>query len=235
MKKIILLGLALISFNFAFAQGNQRKSEVFVQIEEPGNYTVYLDNEFVGSANGRFRFYDVYNSAPTLSIIQGNITLYKRKLSTNPNQRLVLSYSKRSGLIISKELNIYRNRQYALNDFDDYTDSYNTGIVPPIISLPDRNYRLLSAEAFQQFYDQYKKESFDDGRTKMINAVSRNASLSSAQIRTLLKPYTFDQKRLDMAKSLYKDVADPQNYFTLSDVFEFFNYKDSFLEFLGKQ
>lgn len=235
MKKIILLGLALISFNFAFAQGNQSKSEVFVQIEEPGNYTVYLDNEFVGSANGRFRFYDVYNSAPTLSIIQGNSTLYKRKLRTNPDQRLVLSYSKRNGLSITKELNIYRNRQYALNDFDDYTDAYNTGIVPPITSRPDRNYRLLSAEAFQQFYDQYKKESFDDGRTKLINAVSKNASLSSVQIRTLLKPYTFDQNRLEIAKSLYKDVADPQNYFTLSDTFGFFNYKDSFLEFLGKQ
>ncbi|WP_316802179.1 DUF4476 domain-containing protein [Pedobacter nototheniae] len=235
MKKIILLGLALISFNFAFAQGSQGKSEVFLQIEAPGTYTVYLDNEFVGSANGRFRFYDVYNSAPTLSIIQGNTTLYKRKVRTNPDQRIILNYSKRDGLSIVKELNIYRNRQYALNDFDDYTDAFNTGIVPPIISFPDRNYRLLSSEAFQQFYDQYKKESFDNDRTRLISAVSKNASLSSAQVRILLKPYTFDQNRLETAKTLYKDVADPQNYFTLSDVFEFFNYKNSFLEFIAKQ
>jgi len=232
MKRTLFLGVAMLFAALAFAQNNRNTAEVFLQISQPGKYSVYLDDEVVGSANGRFRFYDVYNSEPILSIIQGNTVLLKQRIRVSPEQRIILSFENKR-LITLKQLSIFRNNQYAHNDFDGYTGDFNTGIVLPLQS--DLNSRLLSAEAFQQFLSQYNKEHFDGDRTRQINAVSKNASLTSAQIRTILKPYTFDTNRLDMAKLLYTKVADPQNYFTLSDIFQFFNYKDSFLEFLEKQ
>lgn len=218
----------------SFAQNNRSSAEVFLQIVNPGKYNVYLDDELVGSANGRFRFYDVYNTAPILSIIQGNTVILKQRIRVIPQQRLVLSFEDKR-LIILKQLTIYRNRQYALDDFDGYTGDYNTGIVPPPPAVPELNYRLLSDEAFQAFLTQYRRESFDDGRTRMINVVSKNASLLSAQARVLLKSFAFDDERLKVARNLYKTVADPQNYFTLSDIFTFKSNKDDFLKYLENQ
>lgn len=234
MKKIIFLGLAMLFATLSFAQNNRSTAEVFVQIVNPGKYNVYLDDELVGSASGRFRFYDVYNTAPVLSIIQGNTVILKQRIRVIPQQRIVLSFEDKR-LITLKQLTIYRNRQYALNDFDGYTGDYNTGIVPPPPAIPELNYRLLSDEAFQTFLSQYKKESFDDGRTRMINVVSKNASLLSAQARVLLKSFAFDDERLKVARNLYKTVADPQNYFTLSDIFVFKSNKDDFLKYLENQ
>lgn len=234
MKKTIFLGLAMIFATLSFAQNNRSSAEVFLQIVNPGKYNVYLDDELVGSANGRFRFYDVYNTAPTLSIIQGNTVIFKQRIRVIPQQRLVLSFEDKR-LITLKQLTIYRNRQYALNDFDGYTGDYNTGIVPPPPALPEVNYRLLSDEAFQTFLTQYRRESFDDGRLRMINVVSKNSSLLSAQAKVLLKSFTFDDERLKVARNLYKNVADPQNYFTLSDIFVFPSNKDDFLKYLEKQ
>ncbi|WP_426326574.1 DUF4476 domain-containing protein [Pedobacter sp. R-06] len=234
MKKTIFLGLAMLFATLSFAQNNRSSAEVFLQIANPGKYNVYLDDELVGSANGRFRFYDVYNTAPILSIIQGNTVILKQRIRVIPQQRLVLSFEDKR-LITLKQLTIYRNRQYALDDFDGYTGDYNTGIVPPPPAVPELNYRLLSDEAFQAFLTQYRRESFDDGRTRMINVVSKNASLLSAQARVLLKSFAFDDERLKVARNLYKTVADPQNYFTLSDIFTFKSNKDDFLKYLENQ
>jgi hypothetical protein len=234
MKKTIFLGLAMLFATLSFAQNNRSSAEVFLQIVNPGKYNVYLDDELVGSGNGRFRFYDVYNTAPILSIIQGNTVVLKQRIRVIPQQRLVLSFEDKR-LITLKQLIMYRNRQYALNDFDGYTGDYNTGIVPPLPPQPEVNYRLLSDEAFQAFLTQYRKESFDDGRLRMINVVSKNSSLLSAQARVLLKSFSFDDERLKVARNLYKNVADPQNYFTLSDIFVFPSNKDDFLKYLEKQ
>lgn len=234
MKRTLFLGLAMLIATLSFAQNNRSAAEVFLQIRQPGKYTVYLDDELVGSSTGRFRFYDVYNSTPVLSIIQGNIVILKQRIEVNPDQRLILSFENRR-LSTLKQLNIFRNNQYALNDFDGYTGDYNTGIVPPITPQPDFNYRILSEAAYQQFLAQYRKENFDDGRLRMINVVTKNAVLLTAQIRPLLKSFTFDDERLKTAIKLYKSVADPQNYFSLSDIFVFPSNKDDFLKYLEKQ
>ncbi|WP_084152993.1 DUF4476 domain-containing protein [Pedobacter jeongneungensis] len=234
MKTTIFLGLAMLFATLSFAQNNRRSAEVFLEIVNPGKYNVYLDEELVSSANGRFRFYDVYNSAPILSIIQGNTVILKQRIRVIPEQRLILSLEGKQ-LITLKQLNIFRNRQYALNDFDGYTGDYNTGIVPPVVPQPDFSYRLLSEEAFQTFLTQYRRENFDDGRLRMINVVTKNSSLLSAQVKILLKSFNFDDQRLKVATNLYKNVADPQNYFTLSDIFVFPSNKDDFLKYLEKQ
>ncbi|MBO9674944.1 MAG: DUF4476 domain-containing protein [Sphingobacteriaceae bacterium] len=234
MKTTIFLGLAMLFATLTFAQNNYRSAEVFLEIVNPGKFNVYLDEELVSSAKGRFRFYDVYNSTPVLSIFQGNTEILKQRISVIPEQRLVLSLEGNE-LITLKQLNIFRNRQYMLDDFDGYTGDYNTGIVPPVLPQPDLTYRLLSPEAFQEFYANYKNLSFDNERVRLINAVNKKASFSSSQCKLILKTFTFDVERLKTAKTLYQTVLDPQNYFTLAETFEFFNYKDEFLKFLENQ
>ncbi|WP_199141285.1 DUF4476 domain-containing protein [Pedobacter sp. ASV12] len=226
MKKIILLALALWSAQLAFAQGNRTKAEVFIEVEDRGTFTVYLDNEFVGSTNGRFRFYDVYNASPTLSIVQGNKKIYSARISVRPDERIVFSYSIRQGLKQVKALNLYRNRQYALDDFDDYAGAYNTGIVPP--ARPGNT----NSNNFESLLTMVKKEAFDDGKMNVILVYANNNRLYTDQVATLLQGFTTDDKKLSLAKSLWALIADPQQYFSLANSFSFMSTKDDFLNFI---
>ncbi len=228
MKTYLLLGLALLSTHLAFAQNNRAKAEVFIQIEDQGSFTVYLDDEFVGSANGRFRFYDVYNIRPTLSILQGNKRIFSNKIDLHLDQRLILSYSINRGLRVDKELSIYKDRRYALNDFDDYSDNYNTGIVPP-----NRPSRPDNIRSFNELNALVKKTPFDDDKAKVIDAYVTYTQLSTAQTATLLNSFMQDDKKLALAKSLVPAINDIQNYYTLKESFSFISTKDDFIAFLN--
>ncbi|MBB2145960.1 DUF4476 domain-containing protein [Pedobacter sp. LMG 31464] len=226
MKTYILLGMALLSAHLSFSQTN--KAEVFLQIEDRGNFTVYLDNELVGSSKGRFRFYDVDNASPSLTILQGNKRIFNGRINVHPEQRLVLTYTLRSGLKTINELKIYRNGQYALNDFDNYTGSYNTGIVPP--TIPNGN----SINPFNSLLAMVKKEPFDDDKIKVIQAYTVHSYLSTAQTAVLLKTFNQDDKKLFLAKNLVPVISDLQNYYTLKEEFTFLSSKDEFLKFLNE-
>ncbi|KQB99590.1 DUF4476 domain-containing protein [Pedobacter sp. Hv1] len=230
MKPYILLMLALLGAQLSLAQNNRSKAEVFIQIEDQGNFTVYLDDEFVGSANGRFRFYDVYNTRPTLSILQGNKRIFSTKIDLQLDQRLILNYSLRRGLQFYKELSIYKDRQYALNDFDDYSNNFNTGIVPPTKPRPTEN-----SKAFNDLSILIKKESFDDDKIKLIQAYVAYNDLSTIQVAILLKSIINDDKKLSLAKSLTPAISDIQNYYTLKESFTFISTKDNFINFLNSR
>lgn len=234
MKKIIFLGVAMLFATLSFAQSNRNSAEVFLQIIKPGKYTVYLDDELVSSATGRFRFYDVYNSKPELSIMQGDRAILKERINVNAQERLILAFNN-GRLNVINQLNLFRNNQYALNDFYGYNEPYNGGAVP----RPDRgsgmSYTLMSPEAFQQFFSLYKKEKFDDGRSRLIKATGKNATFSTEQIRYLLKEFSFDDQRLEIAKYLYPKTVDRQNYTILAETFRFRSSKDDFLDFIAKE
>ncbi|RQO65654.1 hypothetical protein DBR40_23035 [Pedobacter sp. KBW01] len=234
MKKTILLGLVMLFATLSFAQNNRSAAEVFLQITKPGKYMVYLDDELVGSATGRFRFYDVYNSKPELSIMQGDRLILKEPINVNAQERLVLGFDN-GKLNVIKQLSLFRNNQYALDDFYGYS-----GDPKGDISLrPDRgqvrNYNLMSPEAFQQYFSLYKKERFDDGRSRLIKATSKNATFITEQVKYLLKEFSFDDQRLETAKHLYSKTLDKQNYTLLAETFRFSSSKDDFLNFIAKE
>jgi hypothetical protein len=225
MKTYILLGLAIFIANLSLAQNNRDKTEVFIQIEDRGNFTVQLDDDFIGSNKGKFRFYEVYSSGPTLSILQGNQKIYSKRLATHANMRLVLNFSVRSGLKVIKELNIYRNGQYALNDFDDYTGGYNTGIVPPRTDNRQNNFENLLAMV--------KRESFDDGKIKLIQVYAASNRLTTAQTASLLQSFMRDESKLIAIKQIFPVILDPQQVYTLKDSFTFNSGKEDFLNYLN--
>lgn len=222
MKTYILLALALFSVQLSFAQNSRGTAEVFIQIEDRGNFTISLDNESISSAKGRFRFYEVYNPFTTLTVSQGNRQIFSRKIEFPYNQRSIYSFSQRRGLQLTQTLSIYRNGQYALNDFDDYVGAYNTGIVPP---HQNNSFDLLQA--------QVKRESFDSGKASIIQAYAKNNYLSTAQVALLFKNINQDNVKLELAKNLLPTITDIQNYYTLREAFTFLSSKDDFMQFLS--
>jgi hypothetical protein len=126
MKRLVLLFAIMLQTALTFGQ-NRSTSEVFVEIPERGNYVVYLDDDFAGSSKGRFRFYDVYRNSPTLVVKKDSVELFRRRINVAPNTRMIVSYSKRSGLRNVVTLPIFDRGQYALDDWDRSYAGNGTG------------------------------------------------------------------------------------------------------------
>lgn len=227
MKKLILLGLmALLSINLASAQRNRGKAEVFVQVAERGNFKVYLDDELISSVTGRFRFYDVYNTRSILTILAGSEKVFSREINVIPNKRLVFNFSRRSGLTLLKDLNIYINNVYALDDFDEYIDAAVS---------PNRPGQPQYSNDFDALVARVKQEAFDDQKLKVITAYSNYAALSTKQIGQLLPLFFKDESKLLLAKQEFQYVVDPHQFYLLKDSFTFMGTKDEFMKFLEAQ
>lgn len=224
MKNYILLGIALISAHLAFAQNNRSKAEVFIQIEDRGNFTVNLDNESISSSKGRFRFFDIFNTTPTLSISQGDKVIYSKQIEVKGEERLIFSYGLRQGLKIYKSLPIYRNGKYALDNFDQVAEAYNTGIVPPKVEN--------SISPFLALQTAVKKASLDDEKMDVILVGLKRNELSTTQLTQLLKLMNDDDRKLKIAKSAYYRISDPQNFYALEDAFSFSNRQNDFINYL---
>ncbi len=224
MKQYILLGLTLVIAQLTFAQNGRSKAEVFIQIADRGSFTIYVDDESVGSTTGKFRFYDVYNRAPVISILQGTKKIYSNKVNVKFDERIIFNFSVREGLTQIKNLTIYRNGQYALDDFGNYAGAYNTGIVPP---KP-----VPSISQFEILYNAVKKEPWDEGKTKLIQLYAANSSLNTSETILLLKTFSNDDKKLLAVKSLLPAISDVANAYSLTEAFTFMGTKDTFLDYL---
>lgn len=218
--------MALLSISLAFAQRNRGKAEVFVQVAERGHFKVYLDDELISSATGRFRFYDVYNTRPILTILAGSEKVFSREINVIPNKRLVFNFSRRSGLTLLKELNIYINNVYALDDFDEYVDA---------VVSPNRPGQPQYSNDFDALVARVKQEAFDDQKLKVITAYSNYAALSTKQIGQLLPLFFKDESKLLLAKQEFQYVVDPHQFYLLKDSFTFMSTKDEFMKFLEAQ
>lgn len=79
----------------------------------------------------------------------------------------------------------------------------------------------MSPSAFSAARETIGKQSFDDVKLSTVNQILRTNCLSSAQIKEIMKLFSFEASRLEFAKSAYGRCVDPNNYFMINDAFEF--------------
>lgn len=87
----------------------------------------------------------------------------------------------------------------------------------PTIAAP----QPMSAESFAKLMKGLKAEAFDDGKASFIASFAAQGRLTCAQARELLKTFSFDDGRTKSAVVLYPRLTDPENFFTVLDVFSF--------------
>ena len=79
----------------------------------------------------------------------------------------------------------------------------------------------VSAENFAKLLKGLKAESFDDGKASFVATFATNGRLNCEQARELLKTFSFDDGRSKAAIALYPRLTDPENFFTVLEVFSF--------------
>lgn len=230
MKKIILLFAVLLQTTAIFAQRRPQTSELFLEISDRGKFTVYLNEEYAGSSQGRFRFFEVSDPNPVLTILQENRPVFKQRIRLEGNKRIIASYSQRRGFQINSALAVLNRGQYLLDDWDG---SLNTqpGYPPVNPGYPERSYSM-NPEDFKQFMNAVRTEHFDRERIKIIDIALKNNYFSTQQVGEIIRTLDFEDQRLDVAKRAYNVTVDKNNYYTLKDSFKFLNGQDGLMDFL---
>jgi hypothetical protein len=79
----------------------------------------------------------------------------------------------------------------------------------------------LSADEFAKFLKGVHANAFDTGKLPFVEDYAKTRWFSSAQVRDVLKDFAFDDGRVKAAVVLHPRLTDPENFFTVLDVFAF--------------
>ncbi|NRF39085.1 DUF4476 domain-containing protein [Pedobacter foliorum] len=239
MKTLILFIAALLQTSLIFAQTQDSNTELFIEVAEQGKITVYVDNELVSSSKSRFRFYDIENTSPTVIIMRNNRQIAKTTLSLTRNSRTIAHYSSINGLKVINTLPIFDANQYALDNWDGMLESTPSRPTRPSRPAePNRPNRLddyvMSNQSFDQLLNMVKRTDFDNAKIKLIKSALSTNKVSISQLTALVKVFNFDSPRLEVAKFAYNSVVDKQNYFKVTEVFDFDSKKDELMDYISK-
>lgn len=232
MKKLLFLLVLLLQTSFIFAQNSRGTAELFIEIPERGNYVVYVDDEFAGSAKGRFRFYDLRNNSAMVVLKKDNEEVFRRRISLPINARLLASYSNRTGWRNIATLNLYDRGQYALDNWDRTILNDRPG---PGQGVGDPYDDFMTPEEFLQLRAIVAKETWADEQTKLIKIALKSSSLTTDQVYELLKVLKLGGDHLELAKYAYPFLADKKNAIKLANTFRFPLDKPAYYDFIAKQ
>ena len=90
----------------------------------------------------------------------------------------------------------------------------------------DRHDRVMNDQLFKTFYNNLKKEPFEDDRMALLNTALANSDFTSAQCLQVTKLYTFDDDRMAIMKKMYPRIVDKEAFFTVIATLTFSSNKD---------
>jgi hypothetical protein len=107
---------------------------------------------------------------------------------------------------------------WGVDNNDRYHDNYNR--------------KAMDNSAFQQFKQSCEKEPFDDTKMKIVRQFMPMNYFNAIQVKDLVRIFSFENNKLDMAKYAYDYTLDKGNYYIVNDAFSFNNSKDALMDYI---
>ena len=101
-------------------------------------------------------------------------------------------------------LNTENQRTIFLQNLNGLNPNNNT-----ICEMPEKDFRV--------FFQTVQKRSFDSDKISEINTSLEQRCLTSDQVKELITVSSFESTRLEIAKKMYDNCIDKQNYFKVND------------------
>jgi hypothetical protein len=92
--------------------------------------------------------------------------------------------------------------------------------------------QAMNTQVFEQFKQSLKNESFDNTRLTVAKQVINNNWFTAVQVKEIVKLFTFETSKLDIAKYAYTHTVDRGSYFIVNDAFTFSNTKDELMKYI---
>lgn len=92
---------------------------------------------------------------------------------------------------------------------------------------------IVSAEDFSNIRESIKRENFNSTKLTIAKQIIRSKQcFTTRQISELVKLFSFDDTRLELAKFAYEFTTDRENFYQIADVFTFSSSKEDLMKFL---
>lgn len=217
---------------------NYGNAEVFLRIPEQGRFTVEVGDQMMSNSTGKFRFYDLRAGGTPISIYDNNFLIYRTTLMLKNNTRVVLDFFSDHGLY---SLGNYPQNNQS-NGFNEWDDIWNTGYQNPNSNFNgnyngyQNNYaNVMNNQEFANLVKEVKREAnFDDNKSRMIVSVAQHVNFSSNQTYQLVKLLNYESNKLQLAKQLFGQCVDKQNFYQVYKAFNFESSKRELSEYISK-
>ncbi|MDO5615985.1 MAG: DUF4476 domain-containing protein [Cruoricaptor ignavus] len=211
------------NYNYGYA-------EVFLRIPENGYFTVEIGDQIMGNASGKFRFFDLPSGNIPISIYSGDFLVYNSVINVKNNTRIVLDFFTDYGLYLLDNYPV-QAQNYGYKQWDDvWNNPYNQNGN----SYYYNDYQVMNDEQFSGFMAQLSRQSFDKDRLSFINAQMPHTWFTANQIYEILKQFSFEDKKLDLAKKMFHKCVDKPNFYRVYDAFDFDSYKQKLMNYVSE-
>ncbi|HQQ94782.1 MAG TPA: DUF4476 domain-containing protein [Bacteroidia bacterium] len=92
----------------------------------------------------------------------------------------------------------------------------------------------MSEEVFKRKLEEVKSKNFDDEKVERMKDAFEHEYFKSSQVISLMKLFTFDDRRLEAAKFAYPKTIDQDEFYKTYDLFSFSSSKDNLKAWISK-
>ncbi|NTW23165.1 MAG: DUF4476 domain-containing protein [Lentimicrobium sp.] len=113
-----------------------------------------------------------------------------------------------------------------------YNEFVRIPVPVPVVPPPCK----VNADEFGQIKETISKESFNSTRLTLAKQIIRSKNCFTVwQVTELVKLFSFEDSRLELAKFAYDFTIDQDNYYKVADAFSFSSSKEELMRFLGSK
>ena len=102
-----------------------------------------------------------------------------------------------------------------------YQDTYYYDGYPVYYEAPQPVIKPMSAPAFNALVSTINNQWFDSTKKEVAVQALSNNYITAAQAKRLIRLFTFESTKVEIAKFAYHSVVDPENYYVIYDGFTF--------------
>lgn len=117
-----------------------------------------------------------------------------------------------------------------IDENDDWVDDENYGY-----DDQDQNegwHKVISNDEFSFLKAEIRKEWFETTRLSIAQTMMEDNFFTVKQVKELMYLFTFENNRLQIAKSAYRSTVDKENYYQLYDALTFSGSKEELARFI---
>ncbi|HMQ80828.1 MAG TPA: DUF4476 domain-containing protein [Ignavibacteria bacterium] len=227
MRKNFLAGFLLIVFLSAcvFSQSSYLQLSLF----DDGNFTVTLDNSSLSAGN--YAEFDLLpagehslkvtrvNAEPS---VQGDV-VFDGKIKIPSGTDLYAVIDEYNTFVVYKKKKYGFNRMIPLGEFvvrcgDGKTP---TSDKDQYSATDECRYKVMKKDDFKDLKSTINNRNFESYNSTIVKSAIDNNYFTSEQVVELLRYFTFEDTKLEIAKYSYKKVCDQGNFFKVYDAFDF--------------
>ncbi len=211
-------------------------SEFYLKVNRAGNFQVSAGGQLQTNSTLMYRFFDLPagNTQVIVTDLSTNSIVFNNYVMLNTNQRSVAELDNFGTMTVLQNINISVSNWYNTQTVGTVVNNTGGGNVNPTTGSGHGGaiYDPNANASFQQFLTFLDSQSFDSGKLVEAKKYAAAANLSAQQIKDIALKFTFDDSRLDFAKSAYNRCWDKANYFLLKSTFTFSSSYDELQDYI---